>query len=145
MNMGDMSVVEFSGLMERLRCGEALAAPVALVRQSVPPVAEHLRGKTTSWQRERLRVLRDELEGQALNRASRDRWRDEESSEWSAMDLGIRVCLLILAGVGDSFDTLSSLADRGWREMPPPEREAIKLQVRAMREAMDEAENLAGR
>lgn len=114
---------------------------MAPARMPVPPVAEHLRGLSPAACRARLR----ELQNEALSRASRGRWSDVEAREWGNMDLGHRVCLLILAGVGDSFDTLSALAQRDWREMPPPERDAIKLQVRSMREGMAKVFSLAGR
>lgn len=141
MNLTDISLGEFAALMARVQRGEEPAAPVALVRQPVPPVAPHLRDLTPEQCRARLR----ELQGEALNRSTRGRWSDAESREWYAMDLGLRVCLLILAGVGDDFDTLSPLADRAWLEMPPPERDAIKQQVREVRAAMTKVSGLAGR
>lgn len=140
MNLADIRLGEFAALMERVQRGEEPTGTWVLERMPVPPVAEHLRGLSPAECRARLRVLGNE----ALSRATKGRWSDAESREWNTMDLGPRVCLLILAGVGDDFGALSALADRDWREMPPPERDAIKQQVRAMRAAMSKVSNLAG-
>lgn len=141
MNLADINLGEFAALMERVKSGEEPPAPgPRLVRQPVPPVAAHLSGLSPTACRERLRSLQDE----ALRRSTNGRWSDVESRAWKGMDLGHRVCLLILAGVGDDFDALSALADRDWREMPPPERVAIKREVRSMRAAMSKAFCLTG-
>ena len=142
MNLSDVTLGQFTELMQRLQRGDAQQAPsLAPALMPAAPVAEHLRGLSPAACRTRLR----ELQNEALARASRGRWNDVEAREWAAMDLGVRVCLLILAGVGDDFDSLSALADRHWREVPPPERAAIKGQVRAMRAAMAKVASLAGR
>ncbi len=142
MNLSDVTLGQFTDLMLRVQRGEAQQAPsLAPALMPAEPVAEHLRGLSPAACRTRLRQLQNE----ALERASRGRWNDVEAREWAAMDLGVRVCLLILAGVGDDFDGLSALADRHWREVPPPERAAIKGQVRAMRAAMAKVASLAGR
>lgn len=142
MNLSDVTLGEFAALMERVQRGEEPQTPaMALARMPVPPVAEHLRDLSPAQCRTRLR----ELQNEALSRITGSRWSDMEAREWFAMDLGHRVCLLILAGVGNDFAALSALADRDWREMPPPERDAIKLQVRALRKAMAKVCNLAGR
>lgn len=142
MNLSEVTLGQFTDLMLRVQRGEAPHAPsLAPALMPAEPVAEHLRGLSPADCRARLRVLQNE----ALSRASRGRWDDVEAREWAAMDLGVRVCLLILAGVGDDFGVLSALADRHWREVPPPERNAIKGQVRAVRAAMAKVTSLAGR
>lgn len=142
MNLGDMSVAEFAALAERVSRGDMGEKPaVVLQRQPVPPVAKHLRNKSPAQCRAILREFRDD----AAVRAGRSRWRDAESNEWYAMDLQARVCLLMIAGVGHDLSVLVPLADRDWREMPPPEREAIKPKVRLMRDAMAGVDCLAGR
>ena len=142
MNLSDVTLGEFAALMERVQRGEEQPAPsLAPARQPVEPVAEHLRDLSPAQCRTRLR----ELQNEALSRITGGRWSDMEAREWASISLGHRVCLLILAGVGDTFEGLSALADRDWREMPPPERDAIKLQVRALRKAMAKVCNLAGR
>lgn len=141
MNLGDMTVAEFAALAERVSRGDMGEKPaVVLQRQPVPPVAKHLRGLSPAECRARLRGEKNKY----ISGITRGRWSDAESLEWYAMDLEIRVCLLILAGVGDDFGELSALADRAWLEMPPPERDAIKQKVRAMRGAMAKVCSLAG-
>lgn len=141
MNLADIKLGDFAALMERAQRGEEDALPaMAPVRMPVPAVAEHLRNLSPTECRARLR----ELQNEALKRSTHGRWSDAESREWKSMDLGLRVCLLILAGVGDSLEDLSALADREWREMPPPERDAIKCQVRGIRATMGKVFSLAG-
>lgn len=141
MNLSDVTLGEFAALMERVQRGDEPQTPaMAPARQPVPPVAEHLRNLSPAQCRARLR----ELHNEALQRSTCGMWSDVEAREWKTMDLGHRVCLLILAGVGDDLGGLSALADRDWREIPPPEKDAIKTQVRAMRAGMDKVRNLAG-
>lgn len=141
MNLSDVTLGEFAALMERVQRGDEPQTPaMAPARQPVPPVAEPYRSMTTAECRAHLRKLHNE----ALQRSTRGMWSDVEAREWKTMDLGHRVCLLILAGVGDDLGGLSALADRDWREIPPPEKDAIKTQVRAMRAGMDKVRNLAG-
>ena len=52
------------------------------------------------------------------------------------------MAMLLLAGVdGD----LADLATRDWRELPGPEREAIKSEVRAAKAAFSRLVSLSGR
>ena len=53
-----------------------------------------------------------------------------EAREWAAVPMPHKVIALMLAGVDGDLD---ALADRPWRAVPPPEREAIRG---AMRDAM---------
>ena len=82
--------------------------------------------------------LRDEF----TKLATGGRTSDSESREWSALDAGHRMAMLLLAGVdGD----LGELAQRDWRELPPLEREAIKYEVRAAKAAFSRLMALSGR
>ena len=82
--------------------------------------------------------LRDEY----TQLATRGRQSDSESREWSGLSVGHRMAMLLLAGVdGD----LADLATRDWRELPGPEREAIKSEVRAAKAAFSRMVSLSGR
>ncbi len=52
---------------------------------------------------------------------------DAENSEWHALPVRIRMALLLLCGVDGDLD---ALANRDFQAMPPPERQAIKTEVR---------------
>ena len=52
---------------------------------------------------------------------------DPENSEWHALPVRIRMALLLLCGVDGDID---ALANRDFQAMPPPERQAIKTEVR---------------
>ena len=88
--------------------------------------------------RARLSVLRDE----AVARASNGRWSDAESREWARLSVEHRMALLLLAGIDGE---LSMLAQRAWREMPGPERDAIKAEARRMKSAFGGLFAMAGR
>lgn len=52
------------------------------------------------------------------------------SIEWARLSLEFRMAVLLLAGIdGD----LESLACRAWQEFPDTEKQAVKVQLRAMR------------
>ena len=67
---------------------------------------------------------------------------DSESLEWAKLDTGHKMAMLLLAGVdGDLVD----LTKRDWRELPGPERDAIKREVRAAKNAFSRVVALSGR
>lgn len=142
MNLADMRVEDLLSLVQR--GGRALHAPaLAPARLTVatpapaPDLPEAYRWMTPGECRERLRNLKNEV----VQSASKGRWSDAESREWAAMSREHRMCLHLLAGIdGD----LPELALREWRELPGPERTAIKAEVRAMREAMKGVFSLSG-
>ena len=89
-------------------------------------------------ERARLSALRDEY----VQRATRGRFSDAESKEWAAVPVQHRMAFLLLAGVdGD----LPELARRDWRELPGPEREAVKAEIRSMRGTVGSVWALGGR
>ncbi|WP_284336738.1 hypothetical protein [Comamonas sp. NoAH] len=88
--------------------------------------------------RERLRILRDRL----LQKASAGRWHDAESKEWSHIGHEQRVMLMMLAGIDGDLD---ALAARAWREFTPPERAAIKSEIRAARRTFSRVAALCSR
>lgn len=55
---------------------------------------------------------------------------DAENQEWFGMPEDLRMAILLLANVGGD---LRALADRDWRETPPPERAAIKTVARSVK------------
>ncbi|WP_139019227.1 hypothetical protein [Acidovorax radicis] len=82
--------------------------------------------------------LRDEF----VKVASQKRWSDAESREWARMAETHRMVLMLLAGLdGD----LEALAQRGWRELPEPERERVKSEARFARREFSRLHALTGR
>ena len=82
--------------------------------------------------------LRDEY----IQLATGGRMSDSESLEWAKLDTGHKMAMLLLAGVdGDLVD----LTKRDWRELPGPERDAIKREVRAAKNAFSRVVALSGR
>ena len=142
MNLADMRVEDFMSLVQH--SGLVLHAPaLAPARLPVaapapaPSLPEVYRRMSPGECRERLRHLKNEV----VQSASNGRWSDAESREWAALSREHRMCLHLLAGIdGD----LPELALREWRELPGPERTAIKAEVRAMRDAMKGVFSLSG-
>lgn len=82
--------------------------------------------------------LRDEF----VARDTGGRHQTAESQEWARLDVGHRMAMLLLAGIdGD----LQELAQRDWREMPHPEQQAIRCEIRAAKKAFSGLMALAGR
>lgn len=52
------------------------------------------------------------------------------ASEWESLPLQFRLFVLVFCGVDDPEDVLA----RGWREMPPAERQAVGACLRQLRE-----------
>ena len=73
--------------------------------------------------RARLAMLRAE----AVQRATRGRVKCARSEEWARLPIEVRALLLFVSGVDGEPD---QLARRAWREMPGPEREAIRATMR---------------
>jgi len=137
----NLAEVRFGDLMAMLQrnAQEPHAPAMAPARLPVaaPALPEAYRGMSPAECRERLRHLQNE----GVQRSSNGRWSDAESREWAALTREHRMCLHLLAGIdGD----LPELALREWRELPGPERAAIKAEVRAMRGAMKGIFSLSG-
>ena len=82
--------------------------------------------------------LRDEF----VKTASKMQWSDAESREWARMAETHRMALMLLAGVdGD----IGALAQRHWRELPEPERVALKAEARFARREFSRLHALTGR
>ena len=82
--------------------------------------------------------LRDEF----VAVASQKRWSDAESREWARLAETHRMALMLLAGVdGD----IGALALRHWRELPEPERVALKAEARFARREFSRLHALTGR
>ncbi len=140
MSLADMRVEDLLRLAQSN--GQALHAPALAparlpVAAPAPALPEAYRRMSPKECRERLRSLQSE----ALQRASNQRWSTAESRDWEALSREHRMCLHLLAGIdGD----LTELALREWRELPGPERKAIKAEVRSMRDAMKGVFSLSG-
>lgn len=127
MNLAELSAPEFQRLVALHDQLPALAP--ALRRLPPPPVAPEFAGLSPDECRARLRMLKDD----AVRRASNGRWSDAEAREWSGLHVGTRMAALLLAGIEGEME---ELALREWRELPPPERAAIKAQVRYLADEM---------
>ncbi|ATH13808.1 hypothetical protein CHL79_15940 [Delftia acidovorans] len=129
MNLADLSAPEFQRLVA-LHSQPPAMAP-ALRRLPPPPVAPEFAGLSPEECRARLRMLKDD----AVRRASNGRWSDAEAREWTSLHISTRMTAVLLAGIEGEME---ELAHREWRELPPPERTAIKAQLRYL------ADELAG-
>lgn len=74
----------------------------------------------------RLMKLRDEF----VRLASAGRFHDAASREWRELPHNWRMALLMVAGIGNDVDSLSTLASRSWRELPEAERIAMRVVIR---------------
>lgn len=82
--------------------------------------------------------LRDEY----TKLATGGRVSDSESREWAGLETGHKMAMLLLAGVDGE---LVELASRDWRELPAPERDTIKREVRSAKAAFSRLMALSGR
>lgn len=89
----------------------------------------------------RLLQLRDEF----VMRANNGRFVDAAGSEWNKLPTMWRMTLLLVAGIGADVEHLDVLAAREWREMPEPEREAVRASVRACKKHIGALQALAAR
>ena len=90
----------------------------------------------------KLAALRDEF----VRIATDGRFVDAASREWRGIPVVWREALLLLAGAGvDTEESLEDLAKRGWQEMPPPEREAVRGIVRGAKRHLGRLTALAAR
>ena len=89
----------------------------------------------------KLAALRDEF----VRIASDGRFVDSASREWRGIPMNWRMALVLMAGLGDEAESPASLAEREWREMPPPEREALRAMVRSAKRHLGGLTALAAR
>ena len=131
MNPGAMATTEQVGA-EPVNDG----APAAFADQCAHVTAyrHHLR-------LQKLMGLRDEF----VRKASDGRFVDAASREWRGIPMVWRMALVMMAGAGDDTESLESLAARDWREMPPPERDALRGIVRGAKRHLGRLTALAAR
>lgn len=121
MKLGDLRL---SDLMRLLQADDA---PAPEYRPVDPPALPE------AYQRLSVRDCRirlRELQREAAQRASNGRSGSAESREWAGLPSHYRMALVLLSGIDGEIE---ELALRDWREMPPPERDAIRRQIRALR------------
>lgn len=70
------------------------------------------------------------MQRKAICRESGRGYIDAENQEWFRLPEELRMVVLLLARLSGN---LQELAGRDWRETPPPERQAIKAAVRAIK------------
>ena len=89
----------------------------------------------------KLAALRDEF----VRIATDGRFVDSASREWRGIPMNWRMALVLMAGLGDEAESPAILASREWREMPPPEREALRDMVRSAKRHLGGLTALAAR
>ena len=89
----------------------------------------------------KLAALRDEF----VRIATDGRFVDSASREWRGIPMNWRMALVLMAGLGVETESIESLASRDWREMPPPEREALRSMVRSAKRHLGGLTALAAR
>lgn len=125
MKLGDLRL---SDLMRLLQADDAPAPEYRPEYRPVNPPALPEAYQRLSVQDCRIRLR--ELQREAAQRASNGRSGSAESREWAGLASHYRMALVLLAGIDGEIE---ELALRDWREMPPPERDAIRRQIRALR------------
>lgn len=88
--------------------------------------------------RAKLSALRAEF----ASRASGGRYVCARSKEWAVLPLEFRFAVLLMAGIDGDMDALTR---RAWREMPLPEREAIRGVMRGFAQALKASPSLCAR
>ena len=111
---------------------DLLQAPEPPAAKPVPPPADVLK---------QLMKLRDEM----THSASNGRFYDAAAREWRGLPVMWRVALLMIAGIGADVENLYTLADRNWQELPPPEREELRMVVRDAKRHLGQLTDLAAR
>ena len=89
----------------------------------------------------KLAALRDEF----VRIATDGRFVDSASREWRGIPMNWRMALVLVAGLGGKAESPAILASREWREMPPPEREALRAMVRSAKRHLGGLTALAAR
>ena len=89
----------------------------------------------------KLAALRDEF----VRIATDGRFVDSASREWRGIPMNWRMAMVLMAGLGDEAESPAILASREWREMPPPEREALRAMVRSAKRHLGGLTALAAR
>ncbi|AOV01907.1 MULTISPECIES: hypothetical protein [Delftia] len=125
MKLGDLRL---SDLMRLLQADDAPAPEYRPEYRPVDPPALPEAYQRLSVRDCRIRLR--ELQREAAQRASNGRSGSAESREWAGLASHYRMALVLLAGIDGEIE---ELALRDWREMPPPERDAIRRQIRALR------------
>lgn len=88
--------------------------------------------------RDRLQQLKNEI----VSAATGGRHRCARSKEWAALPLEFRFAVLLMAGIDGDMD---ALARRAWREMPTPERDAIRGVMRNFAAVLKASPSLCAR
>lgn len=130
MNLGDISLQQ---LMDALAKGGPSMAPARMnvpglpLPVPAPSLPEKYRNLPPEKCRQRLRELQDEM----VKVISKGRFSDTESREWKAIPEKHRALLLLMSGFqADDYEQLGIAATRAWQEFTPPERQAVKAELR---------------
>lgn len=109
-----------------------------------PAMADHCAHVEAFRRHQRLQKLMG-LRDEFVRIASDGRFVDAASREWRGIPMVWRMALVMMAGAGDDTESLESLAARDWREMPPPERDALRGIVRGAKRHLGRLTALAAR
>lgn len=142
MNLGDISLQQ---LMDALAKGGPSMAPARLKEPGLllpapaPALPQKYQDMSSKDCRERLRELQDEI----VKDVSKGRFSDAESREWQAIPEKHRALLLLMSGFqADDYEQLGIAATRAWQEFTPPERQAIKAELRELHSAIQRVTSL---
>ncbi|MDH1333505.1 hypothetical protein N5D77_16875 [Comamonas thiooxydans] len=134
--MGNISIQQFVEALAKASPSLAPArmnAPAALRPAPAPMLREEYRDLTPEACRKRLRKVQDEM----VKDVTKGRFSDVESREWHALPEKYRAILLLISGFqADDYEQLGAVATRAWQEFTPPERQAVKSEMRGLHAAV---------
>lgn len=136
MDLGNISIQQFMEALAKASPSLAPArmnAPEVLHPAPAPMLREEYRDLTPEACRKRLRKVQDEM----VKDVTKGRFSDVESREWHALPEKYRALLLLISGFqADDYEQLGIVATRAWQEFTPPERQAVKSELRGLHAAV---------
>lgn len=136
MDLGNISIQQFVEALAKASPSLAPArmnAPAVLRPAPAPMLREEYRDLTPEACRKRLRKVQDEM----VKDVTKGRFSDVESREWHALPEKYRALLLLISGFqADDYEQLGAVATRAWQEFTPPERQAVKSEMRGLHAAV---------
>ncbi|OAD81830.1 hypothetical protein ATN89_22800 [Comamonas thiooxydans] len=145
MDLGNISIQQFVEALAKASPPLApahMSADVLLRPNPAPELKEEYRDMTPEECRKRLRKVQDEM----VKDVTKGRFSDVESREWHALPEKYRALLLLISGFqADDYEQLGVVATRAWQEFTPPERQAVKSELRGLHAAVQHVSALRTR
>lgn len=136
MDLGHITIQQFVEALAKASPSLAPArmnAPTVLHPAPAPMLREEYRDLTPEACRKRLRKVQDEM----VKDVTKGQFSDVESREWHALPEKYRALLLLISGFqADDYEQLGVVATRAWQEFTPPERQAVKSELRGLHAAV---------